>query len=45
MSVPCSDTIITEHCRVPGGGKAAAMWVIAVHDIGNMIGIKIGNII
>ena len=32
-------------CRVQGGGRAAARWVIAMHDIGNMIGIEIGNII
>ena len=45
MSVPCLDTIIAGCCWVPGGGRAAARWVIAMHDIGNMIGIEIGNII
>ena len=28
-----------------GWGRAAAVWVIVMHDIGNMIGIEIGNII
>ena len=45
MSVPCLDTIIMGDCWVQGGGRAAARWVIAMHDIGNMIGIEIGNII